>query len=309
MSSWSQIDDVNKKLQVLQDSVSRIESYVRKLELYSHGGRTTYMGNGLVLVRCVIGGANLVYLVEGDDRLISPWFIGNGRYEVELTDYFLRVLRPTDHCFDIGANFGYFTLLFARFCPNGKVLGIEPVESLFKIIRDNIHINGRGSMASVRHGAICDTERTLTLFRRVGRAGNTSVHKVGNDLLNKLGEEASEAFEVQGTTIDKQAAFFAGKIDIMKIDIEGAEPLAFDGASEVIAKNPGLQIVMEWSPGQIRAAGFDIANFVSRLSELGLGFHRLDPAATAITRDELLNLPYAAGILLTRHPRRPGAEG
>ena len=49
-----------------------------------------------------------------------------------------------------------------------------------------------------------------------------------------------------------------GRVDFMKIDVEGCEPLAFRGAKELIASNRQLKIVMEWSPGQIRSAGFDV---------------------------------------------------
>jgi len=38
------------------------------------------------------------------------------------------------------------------------------------------------------------------------------------------------------------------KIDVIKIDVEGVEPLVFAGMTETIAKNPGLRILLEYSP-------------------------------------------------------------
>ena len=283
--------------------VQNIEQRLALMEAFSHGGRTTYMGEGLVLVKAIVNGVQIIYLVEATDRLIAPWFIATGLYETELTQHFCRILRKDDHCLDIGANFGYFTLLFGRFCPQGKAIGVEADAALFKIARDNIHINHLGRNTFIYHFAICETERELTLFRRVGRSGNTSIAKPAEDFLDYIGEAPGVEFSVQGVSIDQFFKYFGGKLDIIKIDIEGAEPLAFAGAQSVIAANPDLQIVMEWSPGQIQAAGFDVGEFLGKLSGMGLRFFRLDPALTEMSSDEFLNISYAPGILLAKNPR------
>jgi FkbM family methyltransferase len=294
---------MQKQLDRIEQTLAQLQGKLSLMEAFSHGGRTTYIGDGLVLVKAIVNGIQIIYLVEAADRLISPWFVASGRYETELTEHFGRILRKDDHCFDIGANFGYFTLLFGRFCPQGKSIGVEADEALFKIARDNIHINGLGSNTSIYHSAICETERELTLFRRVHRSGNTSIFKVHEGLLDYLGEVPSVEFSVQGVSIDHFYRHFAGKLDIIKIDIEGAEPLAFAGAQSVIAANPDLQIVMEWSPGQIQAAGFDVGEFLNTLSAMGLCFHRLDASATKLSSSDLLNIPYTAGILIAKKPR------
>ena len=283
--------------------LERIEQKLAALEAFSNGGRTTYMGDGLVLVKAIVNGVQIIYLVEAADRLIAPWFIASGLYETELTEYFGRILRKDDHCLDIGANFGYFTLLFGRFCPEGKSIGVEADESSFKIARDNIHITGLAGNTYIYHSAICETERELTLFRRVGRSGNTSILKAHEGFLDYLGEAPSVEFSVHAVSIDHFYQYFSGKLDIIKIDIEGAEPLACAGAQSVIASNPDLQIVMEWSPAQIQAAGFDVGEFLSSLSRMGLRFFRLDPAITEMSLDELLGSPFRTGILLAKKPR------
>jgi FkbM family methyltransferase len=302
-SMQQQLNRMEQTLVQLQETLVQLQGQTSLMEAFSHGGRTTYMGDGLVLVKAIVRGFQIIYLVEASDRLIAPWFIASGRYETELTEHFGRILRKDDHCFDIGANFGYFLLLFGRFCPEGKSIGIEADETLFKIARDNIHINGLAANTSIYHAAICEAERELTLFRRVGRSGNTSIFKVHEEFLDRLGEAPSVKFSVKGVSIDHFYQHFSGKLDVIKIDIEGAEPLAFAGAQSVVAANPDLQIVMEWSPGQIQAAGFDVGEFLGKLSGMGLRFFRLDPAATEMSSDELLGTPYRAGILLAKKPR------
>lgn len=287
----------------LQARLAAMEARLAAAEEFSHGARATFMGQGLVLLKAVIHGRTIAYLVEADDRLIAPWFIASGRYETEVTDFFAATLRQDDHCLDIGANFGYFTCLFARFCPMGRVIGIEADERLFTILRDNININGFGGHATAWRNAACESDRIVRLHRRVGRSGNTSIMRVPEEFTAFLGEPPSEEFLVSGVTVDATITRFAGRLDVMKVDVEGAEPLVFEGAAGAIAANPQLQIVMEWSPGQIAAAGFDNGAFLDALTGMGLGFYGLAPGRPVLGRDALLGLDYAAGILLSKQPR------
>jgi hypothetical protein len=62
---------------------------------------------------------------------------------------------------------------------------------------------------------------------------------------------------------------------------------------------------MEWSPVQIRSAGFDLGAFVSDLEAMGLRFFDIDGGPMRpLTRDGLLALDYRGGILITREPRQ-----
>ncbi|MGG5820862.1 FkbM family methyltransferase [Falsiroseomonas sp. HW251] len=297
-------DSAPDRAAAIERRLHLIEERLRIAEHFDQGGRATYVGNGLVLVKCVVRGVQIVYLVHGDDRLLSPWFIASGAYETELTEFFVRTLRPDDRCLDVGANFGYFTCLFARFAPSGRVLGIEPEPATFTLLRDNIHANGLAGLAEAVHAAVTDRRGPVTLHRRVRRAGNTSITAPNPDFVRKLGEPPSESFEIKGVILDRLADKFEGRVDVMKVDVEGAEPLVFRGARETIARNPRIQIVMEWSPGQIRGAGFDAGVFLGELEAMGLRFFDLEGGTPkALGREALLALDYRGGVLLAREPR------
>ena len=110
-------------------------------------------------------------------------------------------------------------------------------------------------------------------------------------------------FEIDAASIDDLLPEFDHRIDIIKIDVEGAEPLVFRGAQQAIAANPQVKIIMEWSPGQITHAGFDPGEFVKELDRMGLKVALVQPGVPGgpkpVTFDQLLAVPYHPGVVLT----------
>lgn len=263
--------------------------------------KATYVGNNRVLVSTWVGNHILVYYVEADDRLLSPYFIATGRFESNLTNYFLRNLAPDSHCLDIGANFGFYSCLMAKYCPDGRILGVEAERRIADLARDNLFVNDLYGRADILAAAVSDAEGTLTLYRRTSRSGNTSIVPVDEAFTTVLGEPPAQPFTVASTRIDDLAEKFGGRVNFIKVDVEGAEPLVLAGARETIRRNRDIAIVMEWSPGQIAAAGFDVAQFVRDISDQGLRAFTIGPYdERPIADGTLAAMPYQAGILL-RH--------
>ena len=299
------ISSLRKKIWSKASRIDRLGAIERKLdaiESHSHGARAVYLGNGRVLLKAVVFGANIAYILEADDRLLAPWFIISGRYESSLTNWMVPRLRPDSVCVDVGANFGYFTCLFARFAPQGKVIGIEPDPTVFAILRDNVLINGFNGHASVINAAVSDNNGRLTLYRRTIRSGNTSIIKASDEFTSSLGELPVEAFEAPTFTVDQICADLGGRLDFLKIDVEGAEPLVFRGAQEAIRNNRQLNIIFEWSPAQMQGAKFDLKEFIAKLKEYGFSPYSLneDGFEKRMTYEELLCSSYMAGVVLRR---------
>ena len=59
------------------------------------------------------------------------------------------------------------------------------------------------------------------------------------------------------------------RVDVIKIDIEGHEKAALEGARVLIEKNPKLQSIIEFHPGNLTAAGVIPESFFTTLMELG----------------------------------------
>jgi Methyltransferase FkbM domain len=115
------------------------------------------------------------------------------------------------------------------------------------------------------------------------------------------GEAGFERFEIETVSVDGMLAQFDNRIDFVKIDVEGAEPLVLRGAVETIRLNPQLQVMMEWSPSQIRDAGFDVDEFIREINSLQLCAGIVRPfGVEKISLSALLNIGYAAGIVLSK---------
>jgi FkbM family methyltransferase len=281
------LDEINRRLD--------------RLERLAHGARAVYVGNGRILLSADIEQTSVAYLLEANDRLMVPKLVANGYHEIEVTKFFAQNIKRHDHCLDVGANFGYYTCLMGLWALEGKTIGIEPDHGMAELLRDNIYINSLEHATTAMHAAVADREGVLTLHRRLTRSGNTSVIKETEEKLTRLGEPPSEAFDVACLPIDRLLPEFGGRIDYIKIDVEGAEPLVFEGARQVIAGNPSVKIVMEWAPEQIRAAGFDVAEFTGKLAEMGLECAVIGhQGPVPVAWDALLGLPYISGTLLTR---------
>jgi FkbM family methyltransferase len=312
------LDAIEKKLDQWQgqlDHLSAIEKRLDQLQgQLDHLSATplwgaVYMGNNRILTRYIVENRIIAFLLEADDLLLTPWFTVSGQYETEIAKFFVDNLRPNSRCLDIGANFGFYTCLMARFCPHGQVIGIEPVDTVYKLLRDNLFINGLNRHAAAIKAAVAQGPGRITLHHRKPRSANTSMATPSEALLQYHGESGFERFEIETVSIDGMLARFDNRIDFIKIDVEGAEPLVLRGAVETIRLNPQLQIVMEWSPHQIRDAGFDVDEFISELSSSQLCAAIIRPfGLEKISLPALLNIEYAAGILLSNDPPSLSAQ-
>ena len=299
-----------RALSALESSISRIERANKEIisrlstveDLLKQDTSPVNIGNGRLLTKLRFEKFVMTYLLEADDLLLVPHILANGNYEENITKYFLRNIKSTDHIVDIGANFGYFTCLAAKCATDGKTIGIEPDPPIYKLVRDNIYINNLHDRAEAVCAAVGAESGTLALNRRRGRSGNTSIIKVADDVLSLLGEPPSEAFEARCLTVDSLLDQMDNRIDLLKIDAEGAEPLVFRGAIKTIETTQNLKIIMEWSPAQIATAGFAIDDFINdiRRYDFSVKIPTHDGGIWNISLDDLDRKTYHTGVLFEK---------
>lgn len=250
----------------LESRLAQVEERLSRIESKAESVRATYLGENRVLVRSKIH--DLLYIVDGSDRLIVPRLIADGIYEPDVTYFFTRNIRHHDNCIDVGANFGYYSVLLSRFASYGHHVAVEANPQVFELLKDNIFANWVEIRIKAINAAVADRDGTLTLHTLERRTGNTSITRLTDKDLEFL-SDSSRSFDVRSYTLDslplKQA-----RIDWVKVDVEGAEPLVMRGAERTIAENPDITIVMEWAPYQLAQAGFNPASFAHELEATDL---------------------------------------
>ncbi|MET0151315.1 MAG: FkbM family methyltransferase [Candidatus Binatia bacterium] len=198
--------------------------------------------------------------IEPRDRSIGARLRRTGRWDPCEKILYERELHPGMTVVDAGANVGYFSLLFARLVgPTGRVYAFEPDPGNFNLLDRNIKRNGYGNITAV----------PMALSRESGRRKfSRSPHNFADHCLGDgLGKR--ELLEVEVVRLDD---FFAGapkQVDFLKLDIQGAEFAAIDGAKELLRANPEIVLLTEFWPDGMRRFGDDPEEYLATLGALG----------------------------------------
>jgi FkbM family methyltransferase len=261
------------------------------LELVSRQeSRALYLGDQTVL--CRVLGKYLVY-VDAQETGITPHLAMDGYWESWITLALARVLRPGWHCLDVGANHGYYTLVMADAVgPEGRVVPVEPTPRLAELLRETLDVNGFPRVPVVQKAASAGDGDRLQLVIPPHRSLNA-----------RLSEDAGPndaVVDVESVTIDALTADWP-HVDVIKIDVEGAEEAVWEGMQRTVADNPGLVVILELNVdryadpraflGSIELAGFQ------------LRYIDTDAAAKPVTVDELLSRQVGEDwmLFLARH--------
>lgn len=209
-------------------------------------------------------------VVHVHDEGIARQLLIKGIYEEEETHFFLEWLQPGMAVLDIGANFGYFTLLAAKAVGStGRVLSFEPEPANFALLTRNIALNGYAHARGFQL-ALSDHAGSLRLF--------TDAANLGNPSLSAKNVPASGAFvDVATITLD---AFLAGERDLparfhlLKMDVQGAEALVMAGAKALLERDRPWLLLEIWPKG-LRNMGSDPLVFLRGLESLGYTARRV----------------------------------
>jgi FkbM family methyltransferase len=172
--------------------------------------------------------------LRSDDTVSGQlyWF---GSFEVPETRFLAQTLKPGMTAFDIGAHIGTHTLLMAkRVGTHGTVFAFEPEQANFQLLRRNVYRNGFGDRVVLSQVAVAEAEGEAHLVLE-GGSGNWL--QVGSG-------EPRVTQGVMCTTIDAYVLQKGvARVDLIKTDTEGAEPLVLRGAAGTLDRfRPALLV-------------------------------------------------------------------
>jgi FkbM family methyltransferase len=199
-----------------------------------------YLGNNTSI--CRILGKYKIY-VDTRDVGITPHLVMDGFWETWLTQCLFNIIKPGDVCIDVGANYGYYSVLMSLLTgKEGRTIAIEPNPNVYSLLQSTANI----------HSAQIETVQ-LALSDRAGRIVlNVPEHFFGDASIIQRKDKPNvktSRVKVKTQTLDGLVNDLQlKKIDVVKIDVEGVEPEVFTGMTQTTANNPGLRVILEYSP-------------------------------------------------------------
>ena len=158
----------------------------------------------------------------------------DGWYEPDTVQVFSTLLRPGAVFLDVGAAFGQYTLLASRAVGDtGRVYAFEPDPVSFGLLCGNVKRNRLGNVTTAQI-ALGDAAGALDLY--IGSPDN-----LGTTSLSRPYNHTGQTVRVDVVPLDQCLE----RVDLIKIDVEGAESLVIRGAEKVLATRPTLVIEFE----------------------------------------------------------------
>lgn len=186
-------------------------------------------------------------------------------------DVLRRLVQPGMVVADVGANIGMITLIMAWATgPGGKVISFEPEAIPRSNLEKMRHLNGL-AWVEVRDQAVGAEAGQLT-FHVSDIIGHSSLYALPET-------EGSREIQVEVVRLDTVAP--AQRMDVVKIDVEGAELDVLAGMSGLIAKNKDLAIVAEFGPEHLKRVGQTPAQWFKAFADAGFKAYMIDEATGA----------------------------
>lgn len=160
-----------------------------------------------------------------------------GYYEKEMQNIINKIVRPKDIIFDVGANKGWYSVYFGLLAHQGKVYSFEPVSTAMDELLKNIQINNLDNVFCIR-GALYDYKgygKVYTPYKHSPLSSLKRIYDIECD------EEKCKLFTLDDFCKENNI----DNIDIIKIDVEGAEVNALMGGIKMLSSSNAPILVVE----------------------------------------------------------------
>lgn len=209
-------------------------------------------------------------LLNSQDKGEVKDILLRGVYDKLETDIVRSCVSEGDMALDVGAHIGYFTLILARAVgSSGKVFAFEPESKNFSMLQKNIEAN-KFKNVILENFALSSVSGKANLFLDKDNLGNMSfsASNIPNESLNGK-------IEVESKTLDDYTKKIDGKINFIKMDVQGAEGLVLRGGAGLI-KNQKPTLLLEFWPYGLKNNGTDPLELLNGLRAAGYKFFILD---------------------------------
>lgn len=208
----------------------------------------------------------------GHELFLSPYYhidrniLIFGTYDPTLHEVIESLLEPGMTALDVGANLGEIALhMGKRVGATGAVYAFEPISGIFERLRQHVERNGMQDVVRAVPLALSDRSGEAEIAFAEQSADNQGLASIAN-LSDKAGPLRTR---IRTMTLDEFVRTEGiERIDLIKVDIQGAEPQFLDGAAETLRRyRPKL--LMEFSPDDLQHANLTSRDLALRVERHG----------------------------------------
>jgi FkbM family methyltransferase len=227
------------------------------------------------MLATIARGHGLERVINGTDRIrLSPQSRGfvAQEYEPAVWGRVMREVRTGDQVVEVGASFGLYALAFAgRVGERGHVTAFEPDPQSVSALEANVRVNGWQDRITVIRAAVGQSSGQVCFAAARGMESRIETRSDSGD----------GVITVPLVTLD--GALASGRIDVIKIDVEGFEQQVIQGARTILTEQHRRPraILVEVHPFAWAEAGTTSASFLGLLDELGFKVEDMGGAAVS----------------------------
>lgn len=162
--------------------------------------------------------------------------------EIRLAKFLMNTLKAGDTFFDVGAHFGYFSLLGSKLVgANGKVFSFEASKSTFKILKENTE---KYPNIEIHNNAISNEKSNLSFYEFPVLYSEYNSLKIGQfENTDWFKNNQPQKIEIEGITLSDFSESKTIQPKVIKIDVEGAEFLVIDGSKNLLQRQSPKVII------------------------------------------------------------------
>lgn len=236
---------------------------------------------------------NQEIFIDLKDQIISGNLLRSGEWEPHIRNLLKKIVKPNDKALVIGAHVGTHAILISKLVGNeGKVFAFEPNPSALWFLKHNLYFS-KSENITVYEKAAFNENKTIS-FTKVSDDVNPGSSHINLDNSN---QNTGENIDVEAVTIDSIPEI--NNIQLILMDVEGAEPYAIKGAENLINNSPDLVVMQEWTPNWIVKEKAEYAKF---WSDKGFKFAIIkQEQLVPLTQEELLKIENPVDIIIAKN--------
>jgi FkbM family methyltransferase len=200
----------------------------------------------------------------------------NNAFEDFTADLLVNLSSRATLFVDIGAHYGFYSLLIGSAHPHTRVIAFEPAPGNFRIFQKALELNNLAHVKAL-NCAISDREgsRPFMVAAHSSRCGFHPSH-----LSNII-----KTIDVETTVLDRYLEDVPGGLIVIKIDTEGHEYTILEGLASFIENAvTDIRIVMEFHPEMLLKADYSPERLLEKIDQLNFAIHFIDDELRRVYR-------------------------